>query len=119
MRDKPSDLERIEHMLEAIAKIFRYTEDLGYEEFFAKELVQDAVMKNFEVLGEAAYHISKEFKEDYDGIEWKKIQGLRHVLVHDYYKVNPETLWNTKEQHLHDLQVSLEDLINGANGRED
>lgn len=85
MAAKPTDLERLDHMIKSIKKIFSYTEDLGYEEFLTDELVQDAVIKNFEVIGEAAYHLTSELKEKYDNIEWSKIQGLRHVLVHDYY----------------------------------
>lgn len=108
--NKPSDLERIEHMLEAISKIFRYTEEIGYTEFLKKEMVQDAVIKNFEVIGEAAYQISKEFKLNYGNIEWRKIEGLRHVLVHDYYKINPEILWNTKDNNLKELQIRLEGI---------
>ncbi|MCO6478823.1 MAG: DUF86 domain-containing protein [Phaeodactylibacter sp.] len=111
MRSKPTDLERVNHMIEAIEKIFKYTDELSYKEFLENELIQDAVMKNFEVIGEAAYHISKELKEKYNKIEWKGIEGLRHVLVHDYYRVNPEILWNTKEEDLCDLQIDLEGLV--------
>ncbi len=111
MPAKPTDIERVDHMIESINKIFSYTKDLGYEEFHDNELVQDAVVKNFEVIGEAAYHINSELKDKHNNIEWKKIQGLRHVLVHDYYKVNPEILWNTKDKHLQDLLVDLEKLI--------
>ncbi len=116
MAAKPTELERIEHMVESINKIFSYTEGLSYEEFFNSQLVQDAVIKNFEVIGEAAYHIPSELKEKHDTIEWAKIQGLRHVLVHDYYKINPEILWNTKDKHLRDLLVSLEAIIRIENG---
>ncbi len=111
MPAKPTDLERVDHMVQAINKIFSYTENLGYDEFSKNELVQDAVVKNFEVIGEASYHVSAELKENYVTIEWKKIQGLRHVLVHDYYKINPQILWNTKDQYLHHLLVDLEKLI--------
>ncbi|NJK84450.1 MAG: DUF86 domain-containing protein [Saprospiraceae bacterium] len=83
-------------MIRGVNKIFLYTEGLGYEEFLENELVQDAVIKNFEVIGEAAYHITFELKEKYNQIEWFKIQGLRHFLVHDYYRISPEILWNTK-----------------------
>ena len=110
MPAKPTDLERVEHMIECINKIFNYTKDIDYDEFYSSELIQDAVIKNFEVIGEAAYHITSELKENYNNIEWKKIQGLRHVLVHDYYKVNPEILWNTKNEHLHELLIDLEKL---------
>ncbi len=78
-------------------------------------MVQDAVIKNFEILGEAAYHISDELKEKYDTIEWKKIEGLRHVLVHDYYQINPEILWNTKDEHLLGLLSDLEHLQQNEN----
>lgn len=111
METKPNDLERIHHMVESINKIFKYTEDLGYEDFFKQEMVQDAVSKNFEIIGEAAYHVSPEIKEKYDNIEWRKIEGLRHVLVHDYYKINPEILWNTKDKYLFNLLADLEVLI--------
>lgn len=89
MPAKPNNLERVDHMIESINKIFSYTKDLNQDEFYNNELVQDAVIKNFEVIGEAAYHITPELKDKYVNIAWKKIQGLRHVLVHDYYKINP------------------------------
>jgi len=98
-------------MIESINKIFSYTKNFNYDKFYTNSLVQDAVIKNFEVVGEAAYHITSELKDEYDNIEWKKIQGLRHVLVHDYYKVNPKILWNTKDEELHDLLTDLEKLI--------
>ena len=108
MPTKPTDRERLAHMMRGIEKIFAYTEDMTLDTFLASELVQDAVIKNFEVIGEAAYHISSELKEAHPDIEWRKIQGLRHVLVHDYYQINPEILWNTKEQYLSDLLYRLE-----------
>ena len=111
MTVKPSDLERIEHILESIYKIYAYTDDIGFVEFSKTPLIQDAVIKNYEIIGEAAYHISAELKEKYENIDWKNMQGLRHVLVHDYYKINPEILWNTKEQELHTLLLDLEDLL--------
>lgn len=119
MAAKPTDLERVDHMIEAINKIFSYTEELSYEEFLKNELIQDAVVKNFEVIGEAAYHITSDLKDKYDNIEWSKIQGLRHVLVHDYYKINPEILWNTKDEHLYNLLVDLEELMDRENSEEE
>lgn len=111
MPAKPTDLERIGHMIEGIKKIFSYTDKLSLKDFLDNELVQDAVIKNFEVIGEAAYHISTELKTKHDHLAWTKIQGIRHVLVHDYYQINPEILWNTKEDHLDDLWDSLEKIL--------
>ncbi len=100
---RPSDIERLNHMLEAIDRILTYTGNLTQTDFLSQDMVQDAVIKNFEVIGEAAYHISKELKKSHRFIEWKKIEGLRHILVHDYYKINPKILWNTKENDIPDL----------------
>lgn len=111
MKNKPTDLERVQHMINAIGKIFKYTEKIDAEQFKKDELIQDAVIKNFEILGEAAYHISDEFKSKYPTIEWTKIQGLRHILVHDYYKVNVEILWNTKNQYLEELRLGLGEIL--------
>ncbi|MEN0003019.1 MAG: HepT-like ribonuclease domain-containing protein [Bacteroidota bacterium] len=111
MAEKPGDVERLGHVLKAINKILNYTEAKGFEDFLTNEMMQDAVIKNYEVIGEAIYHISKQLKEKYTHIEWKKIEGLRHVLVHDYYKVSPEILWQTKELYLEDLQVDIEEIL--------
>jgi len=119
MANKPGDIERVNHMINAITKIFSYTENLSYDEFYKQDMVQDAVMKNFEIIGEASYHISKEFKAKCNDIEWKKIEGLRHVLVHDYYKVNPEILWNTKDNYLNDLQIDLEELLESGEQKDE
>ena len=95
----------------AVSKIFRYTDQMGYDDFASQEMVQDAVIKNFEILGEAAYHLSKPLQQKYPDIAWRKIAGLRHILVHDYYRVNPQILWNTKEKDLPQLVVELDAIL--------
>jgi uncharacterized protein with HEPN domain len=84
---------------------------MDFVAFQKNEMAQFAVIKNFEIIGEAAYHISKELKAKYLEIEWSKIEGMRHVLVHDYYRVNSELIWNTKEEKLGDLRVRLEIIL--------
>ena len=82
MKEKPSKEERLKHMLEAIERIFRFVKDIDYEEFLKNEMAQYAVIKNFEIIGEAAYQLPKEYrKANEEKIEWRKIMGLRHVLV--------------------------------------
>jgi len=111
MKVKPNDIQRIEHMLDAIKTIFDYTANISKAEFCKKGIVLDAVIKNFQVLGEAAYHITKDLQQKYSQIDWRKITGLRHILVHDYYEIKPEILWNVKEDALLDLQKDLEDMF--------
>ena len=111
MKGKPDDLERIRHMIEAIERIEQFTEDMDRVSFMQNEMAQYAVIKNFEILGEAAYQISKELKEKHFDIEWSKIEGMRPILVHDYYRVNSELLWNTKEEKLNALRIRLEEVL--------
>ena len=111
MRSKPGDIERIRHMIEAIDRIEAFTEGMSLAAFMEEEVVQYAVIKNFEIIGEASYHLSKELKESHEQVEWRKIEGLRHILVHDYYKINSELLWNTKEEKLVDLKIELEGIL--------
>lgn len=112
MKAKPNDIQRIEHMIAAIETIFEYTENISKEIFCKGGIILDAVIKNFQVLGEAAYHITKTTQQYHQQIPWKKIAGLRHVLVHDYYEINPEILWNVKEDFLPNLQIELTQLLN-------
>ena len=88
MSAKPSEKDRLNHMLEAIDRIFRFSEGLDYEGFSKNEMAQFAIIKNFEIIGEAAYHLSRELRESNVAIEWRKIIAFRHILVHDYYKIN-------------------------------
>jgi len=111
MKGKPDNLERVRHMLKAIDNIECFTDDMDFVAFMANEMAQYAVIKNFEILGEAAYQLPKTLKEKHPDIEWSKIEGMRHILVHDYYRINGELLWNTKAERLPNLRIQLEKLL--------
>jgi len=110
MKNK-EDIERLQQIIKAVDKIDRYTEDVDLNGFEDNEMIQDAVFKNLEIIGEAAYKISNELKEMYDHIEWRKIEGLRHKLVHDYYKIDLEIVWNTKSNSLPQLKVDIDKIL--------
>lgn len=107
---KDDDQLRLSHILDSINKIERFTEDIFIEEFESNEMMQDAIIKNFEIIGEAATRLSKEFKQSHDHIPWQQIQGLRHRLVHDYYKIDLTIVWNTIQNRLPILKEDLEAL---------
>ncbi len=112
MREKLSRKDRLEHIIEAIDRIFRFVEDMDHEEFDVHEMAQYAVIKNFEIIGEAAYQIPKEFRmANEEKIEWRKIIAFRHILVHDYYKINTIIIWNAIENKLSGLKVEVEKLL--------
>lgn len=111
MNVKPSDQERLEHIIEAIDRIFRFRDQLSYSDFLDNEMAQFAIIKNFEIIGEAAYHLTKELRGRYDRIEWRKVIAFRHILVHDYYKINTEIIWNAIENKLMNMKVEIENIL--------
>lgn len=76
------------------AKILRYTAGLSFEAFLENELVYDAVLRNLEIIGEAAKNIPVEVRSRYPLTEWRKIAGLRDVLAHAYFGLEDVTLWD-------------------------
>ena len=98
------------HILECILKIERFTQ-VGREVFLHEELVQDAVLRNFEVIGEAAKRLDDTYRADHPVIPWRAIAGLRDVLIHQYEGVNLEQVWNIVEKDLPGLKKSIKGLL--------
>ena len=98
------------HILEAIEKIQRYTAD-GRDEFFGDPRTQDAVLRNFEIIGEATKHLSQETRNKQPDIPWKQIAGFRDVLIHDYMGVDIEEVWNVVENSIPPLLSAVQDLL--------
>lgn len=101
------------HMLEAIARIRRYVGRKGRAAFLASPLLQDAVIRNIEILGEAAGRVSREFAVRHGSIPWKDIAGMRHRLIHGYLKVNLETVWQVVKRDVPALEIGLRAIVNG------
>lgn len=97
----------INDMLGAIEKIQRYTAKMSYEAFKDDELVQDATIRNLEILGEAAKKIPDEIKIAYSDVEWKKVAGLRDILIHDYFGIDTVIIWDVIQNKLPSLQELL------------
>ena len=97
----------IDDRLEAIAKIERYRQDLTETTFLGDEKTTDAVVRNLEIIGEAANRLPEDFKRQHATVEWTKIVGLRHRIVHDYFGVDLQLLWQIIQNHLPALQASL------------
>jgi len=95
------------HMLEAIARIRRYVGRKGRAAFLASPLLQDAVIRNIEIVGEAAGRVSREFAARHAAIPWRDIAGMRHRLIHGYLKVNLETVWQAVKRDLPALEKDL------------
>ena len=87
----------LEDILHAIEKIEVYTKDLSYDEFCGSSMVADAVIRNFEVIGEATKNIPKKIQERCPDVEWKEAASFRDVLIHDYFGIDLEAVWDTIE----------------------
>ena len=103
------DRPYILHILDAIAKIERYTHDMSYESFVANELVQDGVVRELQIIGEAAKLLSDDFKSARSDIPWKKITGTRDKLIHDYFETNVELIFEVVGGDLAQLKAALQE----------
>lgn len=105
------DLLYLQHMYEAVSACIEYTSG-GREAFFSQKLIQDAVFRNLEVLGEAVKNISPELRDAHPEIPWKKIAGLRDILIHQYFGIDLEAIWNVVEIRLPVFKAQIELLLN-------
>ena len=98
----------LDDIREAIEKIERYTADLSLDGFMADEKTQDAVVRNLEIIGEAANRLPQEFKAQFADIEWPKIVGLRHRIVHNYFGIDLKIIWRIINEDLRVFKAQLQ-----------
>ena len=99
-------------MKEAAEKILKYTKGLSFEDFLADDKTIDAVVRNFEIIGEASLRIDEDFRFEHPQIEWKKLRGFRNWIVHDYFGIDYEIVWSILTQDLEELVFQLDQLLN-------
>lgn len=90
----------LEDILDAARKIQRYTNGITFEEFAADEKTVDAVVRNFEVIGEASNRLPQEFKQTHADVDWGRIKGFRNRIVHDYFGIDHTIVWNIVQHYL-------------------
>ena len=100
----------LEDIRSAIARIERYTSELQREQFLRDEKTVDAVARNLEIIGEAARWLPTNFKRKHEGIPWEQIAGLRNRIVHDYFGLDLEIIWQVLQTSLPDLREQLDDI---------
>ncbi|MCX6271563.1 MAG: DUF86 domain-containing protein [Bacteroidetes bacterium] len=113
MREKLNDIDRLKHMVEAIDNIFEFVENKSFEVYRNDKILRFAVIKNLEIIGEAAYLLTNNFKSKYPSVEWNDMIGMRHVMVHGYYQIKDEIVWATIETELPPLKEQILKIING------
>lgn len=98
----------VEHMLDSILRIGEYIE--SKELFYGSRLVQDAVVRNLQVMAESSQRLSDEIKKKYPDIPWNDISGFRNILVHDYLGIDLDVIWSVVEQELPRLEKALNEI---------
>ena len=109
---KRSNKELVIDILESIQKVHRYVEGMNYKTFIQDEKTIDAVVRNFEVIGEAANRIDNDVKDKFPNVEWRRIIGLRNRIVHEYFGIDLEIIWQIIEEKLVDFQTQMEYIRN-------
>lgn len=91
-------------------KILRYTNNMTYGEFINNDLTIDAVIRNFEIIGEAANRLTEDFKDKHSAIDWRRIRGFRNRIVHDYAGIDYEIVWQIKETFLPKMLLEIKQI---------
>lgn len=108
---KRGDKEWVSDINEAVGRIERYVTHLSYKKFLKDVKTQDAVVRNLEIIGEAVKNISADFKKKHKSVEWRKIAGMRDKLIHRYFGVNLEIVWDAVKEKLPELKGKMKKII--------
>ncbi len=111
MRERARDKGRLEDIIEHSNHVTQFMEGVSFEELTSNNLLYYAVMKNVEVVGEAAFMLTKAFKAEHPQTPWKMIESMRHILVHDYTNIIPRILWGTATNDIPELRKQVETYL--------
>ena len=100
----------LQHIRDAITRILTYTAS-GRDAFLATPQAQDAVIRQLEIIGEAVKHLSPELRQQHPDIPWKRIAGMRDEMIHEYFGVDLNIVWNVVAQHLPAFSQGIERLL--------
>jgi len=106
----------LEDMMDATQKILSYTSGMDFDDFTNDDKTIDAVVRNFEIIGEAANRVPDNFKSDHPEIEWRRMTGLRNRIIHEYFGINYETVWKIKEENIPELVVLIQQAMDNLAG---
>ena len=111
MREKVRDKGRLEHILQCCDKLIAYKDQYVLDDLKDNSLIFYGFVKLVEIIGEAAYMLTKEFRNKHPEVEWRAMEGMRHVLVHGYYTASPLFIWDTYKNDLGLLKQQIEVYI--------
>ncbi len=115
MREPIRDKGRLEHMLSAIDRVLDYMKDKSFDDLPKDKIEYYGIVKNIEIVGEAAYKMTTQFKDSHVSTPWKVIEKMRHVLVHDYYQIDENEIRYVIEDDLRPLREQIEKYLTETN----
>ena len=101
----------LEDILNSIEKLEKYTKDLDFKAFSENDMVIDAVTRNLEVMGEAITNVPPDVQKKYPEVEWKEAKGFRNILIHDYFGIDLESIWDTINDDIPLLKKHIAECI--------
>ena len=110
-KSRPLDPDRVLHMVEATRWLIEQTADLTITDLLADKTIQLAMERQFEILGEAASHVSATTKQHHSAIDWRRIKDFRNLIAHEYFRVDLAKLWYVATEIIPGLRLILEDLF--------
>lgn len=102
---------RLTHILKSIEKIEIIAQELSYGQYLEDWIKQDAIIRNFEIIGEASKHIDEDFKLSYSDVPWKYASGMRNYLIHEYFNVDYDEVWKTLKKDLPSLKLQIQQIL--------
>jgi len=111
MREPLKDKDRLLHMIAAIDRIFRYTEGKSYEDLVKNDMMYYAVVKNIEIIGEAANMLTTEFQTAHPETPWKMVKGMRNYIVQEYFQIDDVVVWDVVVNNLQPLKQQLQSYL--------
>lgn len=101
----------LEDIIDSIQKIKKYTNGISSKEFFEDDKTLDAVIRNFEIIGEAANRMPEEIRDNFIAVNWHRIRGFRNRIVHDYMGIDYEIVWEIIVNDLEELQQQIQHIL--------
>ena len=111
MRGEQGDKIRLLHILEAIEEIESYISNIELPEFESNSMMRFACIKQIEIVGEASHHLTDEIKNKQAHVQWKQINGLRNILIHEYFGVDTIIVWQIIKNDLPELKAAVESIL--------
>ena len=118
MREQLRDKERLEHILAAINRVVRYTTGKTFEDLLTDDMMYYAVVKNIEMMGEAANMLTTEFQAAHPETPWKMVKGMRNYIVHEYFQIDNHVVWDVVTNELPTLHQQITQYLSETNWEE-